>query len=157
MFSNLLKKKETAHGKMDVSLQEMILKIDKMNLTEMRSFINNKTKDLEVSTDGLNLVLERLTKQNTTNNKTYITSDDMASKKKKAFDLVLSIMKNKKINIQSIELMQSFLKVYEEIINEYDKEYKDIYLSRFNDAINNGVAMMDVMSNMTNKLNVLSE
>lgn len=157
MFGNLLKKKETAHEKMDVSLQELIQKIDKMNLTEMRSFVHNKTKDLEVSTDGLNLVLERLTKQNTTSNKSYINSDDMASKKKKAFDLVLTIMKSKKINIQSIELMQIFLNVYEDIINDYDQEHKDIYMSRFNDAINNSVAMVDVMSNMTNKLNVLSE
>ncbi|MDF1883359.1 hypothetical protein JHD49_05335 [Sulfurimonas sp. SAG-AH-194-C21] len=157
MFGNLLKKQETVHGKMNASLQELVLKIDKMNLTEMRSFINNKIKDLEVSTDGLNLVLERLTKVDTASKKSYINSDDMDSKKKKAFDLVLTILKNKKINIQSMELMQNFLKVYEEIITNYDKEHKDIYASRFNDAISNGVAMIEVMSNMTNKLHVLSE
>ncbi|MDF1879597.1 hypothetical protein JHD46_08105 [Sulfurimonas sp. SAG-AH-194-C20] len=156
MFGNLLKKKETCDDKMDDTCKELMLKINKMNLTEMRSYINNKIKDLEPSTEGLNLLLERLTKVESTSKKSYINSDDMDSKKKKAFDLVLSVMGNKKINIQSIELMQIFLEVYEEIIKDYDKEHKDIYSSRFNDAISNGVAMIEVVSNMTNKLHVLS-
>ena len=157
MFSNLLKKKETKHEKMDASLQELVLKVDKMNLTEMRSYVNNKIKEIELSTEGLNVVLDKLIKVDSNTNKSYINSDDMDSKKKKAFDLVLTIIANKKINIQSIELVQKFLEVYDEIINQYDKEHKEIYASRFKDAINNGVAMVNVVSDMNNKMNVLSE
>jgi len=144
MFSKLLKKEENQNDK-----------IEKMNLTEMRSYVNNKIKDLEVTTDGLNLILEYLSRVD--GDKSYISSDDMDSKKKKAFDLVLSIMANKKINIQSIELVQEFLKVYDAIITQYDKEHKEIYASRFRDAINNGVAIVEVVSNMTKKMNLLSE
>lgn len=157
MFGNLLKRKETVQEKMDGPLQDIILKIDKMNLTEMHSYINNRIKDLEVSTDGLNLVLERLIRVDTTSKKSYIKSDDMDSKKKKAFDLVLTVMKKKIINIQTIELMQNFLIVYEELIAAYDKEHKDIYASRFNDAISSSVAMIELISGMENKLNILSE
>jgi len=157
MFGNLLRKKETQHDKMDASLQELVTKIDKMNLTEMRSLVNNKIKDLEVSTDALNLILEKLIKKEKESDKHYINSDDMDSKKKKAFDLVLTVMSNKKINIQSVELTQKFLEVYQELINEYDREHKEIYLSRLKDAIANAVVMIGIVSDMTNKMNVLSE
>jgi len=157
MFANLLKKNKSQDNAVDASLQELTLKIDKMNLTEMRSFVQNKIKDLEVSNDGLSIVLQKLTKIDSTNNKCYVNSDDMDSKKKKAFDLVLLIMASKKINIQTIELVQDFLVTYEEIINEYDTEHKDIYTSRFKDAIVNAVAMIEVISHMENKLNILSE
>ena len=156
MFKNLLKKKETQDDKMDKSLRELITKIDKMNLTEMRSYVNGNIKDLEVTAEGLNVVLERLVKVDSTTSKSYINSDDMDSKKKKAFNLVLTIMGNKKINIETIELVQKFLEVYEEMINEFDREYKDIYSSRFKDAIESGLAMIGVLSDMEKKIQVLS-
>ncbi len=157
MFSSLLKKKETQDTKMDESLQKLISKIDTMNLTEMRSYVKGNIKELEVTADGLNLVLERLIKVDANTNKTYINQDDMDSKKKKAFDLVLTILTNKKINIQTIELVQSFLNLYKEILSQYDKKNKDIYASRFSDAISSAVAMMELMTDMNNKMNVLSE
>ncbi len=157
MFANLLKRNKSQDSAVDASLQELTLKIDKMNLTEMRSFVQNKIKDLEVSNDGLNIVLQKLTKIDSTSNKSYINSDDMDSKKKKAFDLVLLIMASKKVNIQTVELVQGFLVTYEEIINKYDTEHKDIYTSRFKDAIVNAVATIELISHMENKLNILSE
>ncbi|MDQ7042268.1 MAG: hypothetical protein Q9M34_01915 [Sulfurimonas sp.] len=157
MFGNLLKKNRTKDEDIDASLQELILKIDKMNLTQMRSLVKDKTKESELSTEGLNAVLQKLITVTDTSKKQYINSDDMDSKKKKAFDLVLAIMANKKINIQTIELVQKFIDTYEEIINRYDKEYKDIYLSRFKDSITNAVVMLGIVSDMENKLNVLSE
>ncbi|MDQ7067429.1 MAG: hypothetical protein Q9M40_05370 [Sulfurimonas sp.] len=157
MFGNLLKKNKTKDEDIDASLQELILKIDKMNLTQMRSLVKDKTKESELSTEGLNAVLQKLITVTDTSKKQYINSDDMDSKKKKAFDLALTIMANKKINIQTIELVQKFIDTYEEIINGYDKEYKDIYLSRFKDSIANAVVMLGIVSDMENKMNVLSE
>ncbi|MBA1433292.1 MAG: hypothetical protein FAF04_06835 [Epsilonproteobacteria bacterium] len=154
MFKSILGSK-----KEDTSQENAVLveKISKMNLTEMRSYIKNKIQDFQVSEDGLNEVMRRLTQEDANNKQYYLKADDMDSKKKKAFDLVLAIAQSKKITLVTVELIQKFTEVYKDIIEAYDKEYKEIYASRFADAINAALAGIDQKVELKNKMNVLGE
>ncbi len=157
MFGSILGRKKEEISTEDKEHQELVEKISKMNLTEMRSYINNKIKDFEVSEDGLNEVLSKLITPDAKTNNYYIKADDMDSKKKKAFDLVLSAAKNKKVNVVTVELMQKFMDVYKEIIANYDKEHKEIYESRFKDAIELALMNITQKSELKNKMNVLQQ
>ena len=130
MFGNILGRKKEDITEEDAEHVALVEKISKMNLTEMRSYINGKIEDFKVSEDGLIELMNRLIIQDKKTKEYYIKSDDMDSKKKKAFDLVLLIAKNKKISLVAIEQIQKFVLLYKNIITLYDKENKDIYASR---------------------------
>ncbi|MEO1938655.1 MAG: hypothetical protein ABGW85_08505 [Sulfurimonas sp.] len=157
MFGSILGRKKEEISAEDKEHQELVEKISKMNLTEMRSYINNKIKDFEVSEDGLNEVLSKLITPDAKTNNYYVKVDDMDSKKKKAFDLVLSAAKNKKVNVVTVELMQKFMDVYKDIIANYDKEHKEIYESRFKDAIELALSNITKKSELKNKMDVLQQ
>ena len=157
MFGSILGRKKEEISTEDKEHQELVEKISKMNLTEMRSYINDKIKDFEVSEDGLNEVLSKLVTPDAKTKDYYVKADDMDSKKKKAFDLVLSAAKNKKVNVVTVELIQKFTEVYKDIIKNYDKEYKEIYESRFNDAIELALTNITQKSELKNKMDVLQQ
>jgi len=157
MFGSILGRKKEEISTGDKGHQELVEKISKMNLTEMRSYINNKMKDFEVSEDGLNEVLNKLVTPDSKTKNYYLQADDMDSKKKKAFDLVLSAAKNKKVNVVTVELIQKFMEVYKEIIANYDKEHKEIYESRFNDAIELALTNITQKTALKNKMDILQE
>ena len=157
MFKGILGRKKEEISEENSAHAALVEKISKMNLTEMRSYIKNKIQDLDVSEDGLNVVMRRLTEEDSKSKKYYLKADDMDSKKKKAFDLVLSIAENKKINLVTVELIQKFIEIYEKIIAEYDKEHKEIYASRFVDAVNNALAGINQKMALKNKMDVLGE
>jgi len=157
MFGNILGRKKEDISEEDSDHAALVEKISKMNLTEMRSYIKNNIKDFEVNEDGLTEVMHRLTTEDKNTKQYYIKSDDMDSKKKKAFDLVLAIAQNKKINLVTIELIQKFTEIYKEIIDAYDKEYKEIYASRFSDAIKLALANINEKTELKNKLHILGE
>ncbi len=153
MFGNFLgKKKENTAVDKNVHILE---KVSKMNLTEMRSYVNNKVIDFEISEAGLCAVMKKLTVANEATSKTYLQIDDMDSKKKKGFDLVLMIANNKHISVEVVELMQSFIGVYEDLIGKFDKDYKEIYSSRFTDAISLAIKNVNIQSELQRKEKVL--
>lgn len=135
----------------------IIEKISKMNLSEMRSYVKNSIKDFELSEDGLELLMNKLITKDEKTKKYYINSDDMSSKKKKAFDLIILISNSKKITVTTVEQIQKFVKIYKEIIVSYDKEFKEIYLSRFEDAITIAIANVNTINLLKNKMKVLGE
>lgn len=124
-------------------------KISKMNLTDMRTYVRNKIADFEVSEFGLQEIMRILIE--------YIKVDDMPSKKKKAFDLIILMATNKKMTIDTIENMQKFLEKNKEIIHAYDREFKEIYQSRLDDALSMALSNIDEMTKLQNKMNVLGE
>jgi len=128
---------------------EIIERISKMNLTQMRAYVRNGIKDFEICEFGLKEVTNRLIE--------YLKSDDMPSKKKKAFNLLILIASSKKITIDTIESIQSFLINNKEIIEAYDKEFKDIYGSRFEDALELALKNLEEMNKLKNKMKVLGE
>ena len=147
MFESLLGKKEQ-----NSSLEN---KIYRMNLTEMRSYIKNNMTNIESSSDGLSLVMDKLITKNERTSKRYIQADDMDSKIKKAFELVLAIAIHKKITVHIVEQLQEFLAVYKDMIVKYDQENKDIYISRFKKALKQSIENIHSMSNLERKMNVL--
>ena len=149
MFSKILGKKE-GDSSIDDVLEE---KISKMNLTEMRSFVNNKD---EISEGGIIEVLTKLITPNSETSKRYLELDDMDVKIKKGFDLVITIAKHKKITITAIELIQEFIIIYHDLIEKYDKENKQIYKSKLRDALEIAIKNIDEMTELKRKMGVLS-
>lgn len=96
MFSKMLGKIKNSSSDENREHRELVDKISKMNLTDMRTYINNRIPDLPVSEDGLSEILYRLLKVDEKTSKRYIEIDDMDSKIKKGLELVLSILSNKK-------------------------------------------------------------
>jgi len=150
MFSNILSKDKNRS-----TSNELVQKISKMNLPEMRSYVNNKAFNLELCEDGLVEVLKKLTTLNEESEKRYIQIDDMDSKIKKGFDLLITISSSKKISVEAVELIQEFITVYQEIIEKFDRDNKQIYASKLNDALAAGVEGVNRRSEVERKLNIL--
>ena len=156
MFNKLFdSKKESTENDHEHHL--LVERIEKMNLSDMRLYVKNNTKEFGACEDGLKEILLKLTTKDENTDKFYINSDDMASKKRKAFDLIILIAQSKKISVEIIELIQTFLEVYAEIISDYDTEFKEIYASRFKDAITLAILNVEKITIMQHKLSVLGE
>ncbi len=152
MFGKILGKKKENTG-----VDNIALKVSKMNLTEMRSYVNNRLDDFEITPDGLIEVMKKLTTIDEKNSKRYLQIDDMDTKKKKGFDLVLIIASSKYISVEVIELLQEFIKVYEELIAKYDIDFKEIYASRFLDAIELAIDNVNKQTEFQRKQKVLGK
>ncbi len=153
MFGKILgKKKEETQE--DSSHQIIVEKIAKMNISDMRFYVNNKLSDFEVCEDGLNEVMRRLNSQDA-DEKRFIEMDAMDSKKKKAFDLVILISKNKKVTIVVTELMQEFMENYKDILTKFDKDNKQIYTSLLKDALTAAITTISTMAEINRKTTVL--
>lgn len=155
MFSKILGK-----GKTDVNgdreHQDIILKVSKMHLSDMRSYVNNKTSGLEICENGLLEVMKRLISTDAKNNR-FIESDAMDSKIKKAFELVIIIAKHKKITVTVAELIQEFIKTYNDLIVKYDQKNKQIYASKLKDALSVSIENLGKMTQENKKSKVLGE
>ena len=155
MFGNILGKKEDAPEQNEKAL--ITQRVSSMNLTEMRSYVNNKIDEFKITEDGLIEVLKKLTTPDEKSSKMYVKLDDMDSKKKKAFDLLLIIAKNRHISLEVIEQMQVFIEVYDELIKKYDIDYKDIYSSRFKDSVELAIDNVSKQAEFHRKRDVLGE
>jgi hypothetical protein len=153
MFNNILGKSKKESNE-DVKYQAIREKISKMNLLDMRVYVNNKLNDFKVCEDGLSEIMRRLTSVDA-NGKRFIESDAMDSKKKKAFDLVILISKNKKITIVTTELIQKFIEMYSDIITKFDTDHKQIYASLLKDSLNKSIMVISSMADINKKAKVL--
>ena len=155
MFGSFLGKKQDSIS--DDNSSNIALKVSKMNLTEMRSYVNNKLNDFEMTQAGLVEVIKKLTTTDEKTSKTYLQIDDMDSKKKKGFDLVIMIANSKYISAQAVELLQEFTVVYSDLIVKYDTDNKEIYASRFTDALGLSIDNVNRQSEFERKRKVLGE
>ncbi len=151
MFGKILGKKE---AKKDNSALEE--KISKMNLTDMRAYVKGNIKDFEVSSDGLHAVMKKLITQDENQNY-YIHSDDMDSKKKKAFDLILAILQSKKLSLKVMEDIEIFRTIYKDIIHQYDTDYKQIYALRLEEATKMAVENLHKLTEVKKKMELLGQ
>jgi len=133
---------------------KIVERISKMNLSDMRIYVNNKLNDFEITEDGLSEVMRRLISKDA-NEKRFIESDAMDSKIKKAFDLVIIIASNKKITITTLEFIQEFIELYKDIITKFDQDNKQIYESKLKDALNGAIATISTMAEMNKKDKIL--
>lgn len=152
MFKKLLGKKKDD----STNTSEVKSKIDKMNLTEMRTYLKNHILDFEVCEEGVVAVMERLNSVDSSKNR-FVEDDAMDSKKKKLFELVIVAATHKKVSAQSVELVQQFIELYTDMIMDYDTRNKQIYMSRLHDALSVSVNMVNHLSTLKRKTNVLGD
>lgn len=153
MFGKILgkNKKEVDENQEHFKIVE---KISKMNISDMRIYVNNKLTNFEICEDGLNEVMRKLLLKYDKNNR-FIEMDAMDSKKKKAFDLVISVASSKKITIVTSELIQEFMELYKDIIDKFDKDNKQIYSSKLKDSLIKAITTISIMTEANRKASVL--
>ncbi len=149
MFGKLLGKNK------EIDDNKLVNKIDNMNITELKSYVNNKLIDFEVDENGLCEVMKKLLKRDNKTSKRYIEIDDMDIKIKKGFNLVLSILTHRKVTVEAVELVQKFIEMSKDIIENYDKENKDIFASRFNDSLKNAINIINTQAEIQKKMNII--
>ncbi len=125
-----------------------------MDLVEMRIYINEKLDDFEVDDFGLHEVVKKLINMNEQSSKYFLQENDLDSKKKKAFELLLLILQHKKTSIAVIESTQEFLDVYDKLIKQYDKDNKDIYESKIKKLMSLAVDRINKQTNIINVMEV---
>jgi len=141
-------------SKKNVNVTELQRKIITMNLTDMKAYVKGNIKNLEVSSEGLHEVMKKLTTQDT-HQKYYINADDMDTKKKKAFDLVLAILQSKKLTFDIIKDVELFQIVYKDILHSYDKEHAQIYTLRLEKATGVALENLQKLTEMKKKMELL--
>jgi len=156
MFDNLFGKKSKTvdDEKTNVHVAE---KIAHMNLTDMRAYLNNRIAGFDVCEFGLSEVMKKLTSQDEESEQRYLKIDDMDTKIKKAFDLVLMIAIHKKISVKTVELIQEFIEVYKEIIHSFDTRNKQIYGSKLSDALKMAINGVNAIEELKNKMKILEQ
>jgi len=157
MFSKILGKKKGVTELEETHNTELLSKISKMNLVEMRAYINNKIQDLPLCEDGLSAIITKLSEPNEQTKKLYLQKDDMDTKKRKAFELILLMAKSQRITFKTVEGMQKFLEVYDELINQYDKEHKDIYRDKLSSAVKLALNNIEEIAALKSKMEILGE
>ena len=157
MFSNILGiKKKNGSGE-DSKYADLVNKISKMNLTDMRQYINNKVPDAPIDEQGLIEVLKRLNSKNENTSKRFIESDDMDTKIKKAFDLVIAISGHKSITVVAVEQVREFIDMYNDIIVKYDTRNKQIYDSKLKDLLNSAIEHLKAKSELSMKIDLINK
>jgi len=156
MFGNILGRKKEEISEEDKANAAVVERIAKMNLTDMRAYVRNRMGGLESCEDGLVAVMSRLLTKNEDTLKRYIEIDDMDSKVKKGFELVLSVAEHKKVTVASVEQIQEFITLYADIILKFDTANKQIYSSRLNDALQKSLQTIEIMAEINRKAEVLA-
>ena len=156
MFGNILGRKKEEISEEDRANSAVVERIAKMNLTDMRTYVKNRMKGFEPCEDGLVAVMNRLLTKNEDTLKRYIEIDDMDSKVKKGFELVLSVSEHKKVTVASVEQIQEFITLYDDIILKFDTANKQIYSSRLNDALDKSLKTIETMAEINRKAEVLA-
>ena len=154
MFGNILGRTKEESTQDNESL-EIESRVSKMNLTDMRAYIKDNIKDFYSCEDGLVAVMNKLLTKNEDSSKCYIEIDDMDSKKKKGFDLVISISEHKRVTVRAIEQIQEFIEFYKDVIEKFDTDNKQIYASKLKSAVETGIHTIEMMTEVNKKAKIL--
>ncbi|MBA3026049.1 MAG: hypothetical protein FP820_06500 [Sulfurimonas sp.] len=154
MFDNLFGKKSKVDDEVTINAH-IAEKIAHMNLTDMRAYLNNRITGFDVCEFGLSEVMKKLTTEDEESEQRYLKIDDMDTKIKKAFDIVLMIAVHKKISVKTVEYMQEFLEVYRDIIESFDTRNKQIYGSKLADGLKMAIKGVNAREELKNKMQVL--
>ncbi|NCO01744.1 MAG: hypothetical protein GW906_07920 [Epsilonproteobacteria bacterium] len=155
MFNKIFSKNSSKEEKSEEKDSLLIQRLPSMNLTDMRLYVKNSIHEMESTENGLVEILKRLTLEDETSSKRYIESDNMDSKIKKAFDLVIVIAEHKKITLDAVELIQEFINVYQGIILNFDRQNKQIYESKLRTALEKSIEGVNQRTALQRKMDVL--
>lgn len=156
MFGKILGRSKKSQGDTDKEYTEVVQRVSKMNLTDMRAYLKNSMAGFESSEDGLSEIMKRLLTKDA-NSKRYVEVGDQDSKIKKVFDIVLLIAGHKKITVSVVEQIQEFLELYKDIITQYDHDNKQIYASKLKDGLALAINNINEISEFNKKMKVLGE
>ncbi|MEO1953676.1 MAG: hypothetical protein ABGW74_03125 [Campylobacterales bacterium] len=134
---------------------ELMQKISKMDLTEMKSYVNNRISSMPVSREGLVVVLEHLLKVDKKTNTRYLKIDDNDAKIKKGFDLAIAISTHSLITFPVIKLLQDFIEAHKDIIEKFDRNNKQTYRSKLKKAVENAIITIGMIADINNASDVL--
>ncbi|MDO8455119.1 MAG: hypothetical protein Q7S59_11155 [Sulfurimonas sp.] len=157
MFENIINILKNSDSGSDKKKLEMMDKISKMNLTDMRAYMKGGMQGFEPSEEGVIEILKKLITVNEETSERYLEADDMDSKIKNCFELVLIIASDIRITIDAIELIQEFINVYSDIITDYDTKNKQIYGSKLKNSIKNAIHIVNTKTDFSRKENVLND
>jgi hypothetical protein len=157
MFENIVNMLKNSDSSSDKKKLEMIDKISKMNLTDMRAYMKSGMQGFEPSEDGVIEILKRLTTVNGETSERYLEADDMDSKIKNCFELILVIASDIRVTIDAIELIQEFINMYADIITDYDTKNKQIYGLKLKNSIKNAIQIVNTKTDFSRKENVLND
>jgi len=144
-------------NKKDSNDSEITQKVSKMDLNDMRIYVNNKLTDFKICEDGLVEVMRRLNSQHGKPPKRFIEDDSMDTKIKKAFDLVILVASSKKITVAAVELIQEFIEIYAEMIKKFDSDNKQTYESKLKRSMDNAIVTVAGMSAYKEKMAFLGD
>ena len=154
MFSKIIGKIKVSED--DVVKERLLEKISKMEIVDMRNYINGKLTDYKVSEYGLLEILNKITLKNESTSNLYIKEDDMDSKKKRVFDLVLLVLSSKQVTLSVLDSAQVFISTYSDIIKKYDKDNRQIYEIKMKEAISLAADKISFKSDVKNTMRTLS-
>ena len=154
MFKKILGRKK-GNAKEDSNYSELVQQISKMDLTEKKSYVNNRISSMPICRDGLAEVLESLIRLDKKTNTRYLKIDDDDTKIKKGFDLAIAISTNNLITFPVIKTLQEFVDVYSEIIKKFDIDNKQTYEGKLKKAVENAILTIGAIADIHNSSDLL--
>jgi len=154
MFKRILGRK-SAGSTDDKNYSELVQKIEKMDLTEKKAYVNNRISSMPITRDGLAEVLNSLIKLDKKTNQRYLKIDDHDGKIKKGFDLAITISTHNLITFPVIKALQEFENVYKDIIEKFDNDNKQTYKGKLKKATQNAVVTIGVIADIHNASDLL--
>ena len=121
----------------------------------MRSLLVGQNERVEVDESVVIEVLKRLSSQDEKTKKRFIESDDNDIKLKKAFETVITAASSKKMSVEAVELIEKFITMYKDLIEDYDTRNKQIYMYRLNKAIELAIRTIEQIASYINKMAVI--
>ena len=136
--------------------KELTEYISKIGLSEMRTLLLGRNERFVVDESTIVEVLKRLTHEDEKSKKRFIESSDNDIRIKKAFDTVITAASSKKMSVEAVELIEKFINMYKDLIEDYDKRNKQIYMHKLKKAIELSIEMVEQISGYINKMAVIN-
>lgn len=104
---------------------------------ELQAYVYNHNKSYPCSDAGMAAILERFTECN------EFQIGHMSEELKAGFDIVLSIARNKKITLLTTDLIFDFIKSFEEVIHNYDRQSAQTYYHKLINAYEKSIELVN--------------
>ena len=107
------------------------------NKKELQAYVYNHNKKYPSSDAGMSAILERFINRN------EFEIGTMSEELKMGFDIVLSISRNKKIYLQTTDLILEFITYHKDVIQSYDRQSAQTYYYKLVKAYEKSVLMVN--------------
>lgn len=155
MLKKLLGKDKESISKNDT--KQLAEYISKAGLTELRSLLLGQVTRFKVDEDTVIEVLKKLTSEDENTKKRFLEKEDNDIKLKKAFETVITAAKSKEVSVEAVELIEKFMTMYKDLIEDYDVRNKQVYKYKLAKAAENSLSFIEQILNYLNKLSVINK